>query len=603
VTGSSDGFAILWDAGDDSAPLQIFDVGQSVRSVAISPDGSRIVTGLATGRSKLWDIDDGITPLRIYYGHSSRVNSVEFSPDGQTILTGSVDNSAKLWDIDNGVRPLKTYLGHTDDVFTAEFARDGAKVMTASSNGTLVWDPADDTQPTQRLPMDLPSVERAVFSPAGSTFLTRNFNENGPKLWNIGDPSGPIRRFEILDAKLGTTDFSPDGTMLIASCSDGTAKIWNVNDETTPIRVFDGHDGDINDATFTPDGTGLLTVGSDKMVNLWDIDDNTTPIRSFALPGRGLQVAVSPDGATMAALYSGGHGYGQIWDINDNSAPRGHIVESPRGGQASGELSCSNSGVRVGMWASLFPATGTFDDIFLAEFHSGDDSDSHPYQPWYLRDSDDSPNLAELWDSTYVTHPRVSQYPTRVFDMGSSVKTVDISPDGTKALTGGAVGTVLWDLGYARIDDISRPGYEVFNMESERKLYGDRDYRFEHDIPEYFENQLLIRTLNDDKAFTEWNFLRFNVDRPVTVYVVYDARVNSPPWWLAWWPKLDDTLETTDTQGPGRVIYTRDFPPGRIILGPNRDPGMPGFHSMYNVIVAVRDEFPSAAEANWEQYR
>lgn len=56
----------------------------SVYSVAISPDGSKIVSGSWDNTIRIWDINSG-SELRVLKGHEARVNSVAISPDGSNL--------------------------------------------------------------------------------------------------------------------------------------------------------------------------------------------------------------------------------------------------------------------------------------------------------------------------------------------------------------------------------------------------------------------------------------------------------------------------------------------------------------------------------------
>ncbi|MBT9313849.1 hypothetical protein IXB50_00215 [Leptothoe spongobia TAU-MAC 1115] len=69
----------------------------SVRSVAFSPQGDRIVSGSADNTLRLWDREGNPIgqPLE---GHRDSVWSVAFSPQGDRIVSGSSDNTLRLWD-------------------------------------------------------------------------------------------------------------------------------------------------------------------------------------------------------------------------------------------------------------------------------------------------------------------------------------------------------------------------------------------------------------------------------------------------------------------------------------------------------------------------
>ena len=77
--------------------LQTIDGGAVVFSVAISPDGQRLVTGSFDKTVQLWDAVSG-AHLNTFKGHSEAVLSVSYSQDGTRIASGSNDNTIRLWD-------------------------------------------------------------------------------------------------------------------------------------------------------------------------------------------------------------------------------------------------------------------------------------------------------------------------------------------------------------------------------------------------------------------------------------------------------------------------------------------------------------------------
>jgi hypothetical protein len=66
----------------------------SVRSVAVTPDGSRIVTGSDDKTLRIWDALKGTELLR---GSTGSVWGVAVTPDGSRIITGSGDSTVRVW--------------------------------------------------------------------------------------------------------------------------------------------------------------------------------------------------------------------------------------------------------------------------------------------------------------------------------------------------------------------------------------------------------------------------------------------------------------------------------------------------------------------------
>jgi WD40 repeat protein len=63
--------------------------------------------------------------------------------------------------------------------------------------------------------------------------------------------------------------FSPDGTMLCVTSSDGKLYVWSI-DEPGPARVIDAHTAEANAATFDHSSQRIASVGDDGTVRLFD---------------------------------------------------------------------------------------------------------------------------------------------------------------------------------------------------------------------------------------------------------------------------------------------------------------------------------------------
>jgi len=84
--------------------------GWAVHSLALSPDGRRVLSGSGDGTLRLWDYA-ACRPLLLMKGHRGPVLAVAFSPDGRRALSGSGDWSVRLWDLEPGER-IRTLSGH-----------------------------------------------------------------------------------------------------------------------------------------------------------------------------------------------------------------------------------------------------------------------------------------------------------------------------------------------------------------------------------------------------------------------------------------------------------------------------------------------------------
>src|SRR5258706_3580252 len=114
---------------------------QPVRSIAWSPDGTRLASGSNDGTAQVWDAANG-RHVYTYHGHQGRVNTVAWSPDGKRIASGSDDGRVQVWDAANGGH-VYTYRGHSDHVKAVAWSPDGKRIVSGSDDLTVqVWDAA-----------------------------------------------------------------------------------------------------------------------------------------------------------------------------------------------------------------------------------------------------------------------------------------------------------------------------------------------------------------------------------------------------------------------------------------------------------------------------
>ncbi len=117
----------------------------AVTSVAISPDGKRMVSASGDGTAKVWDLERGREILSLT-GHTGALSSVAFRPDGKRIVSASYDKSVKVWDADSGAA-IHSLVGHTGFVNSAAFSADGKRIVSASHDKTVkVWDAERGTE-------------------------------------------------------------------------------------------------------------------------------------------------------------------------------------------------------------------------------------------------------------------------------------------------------------------------------------------------------------------------------------------------------------------------------------------------------------------------
>ncbi|KAG8937395.1 hypothetical protein FRC03_008191, partial [Tulasnella sp. 419] len=106
--------------------------------VTFSRDGRFIATGRGNGQIVTWDITSD-SQIGISNGHTKLVVSLAVSPDGSRIISGSEDGTAAVWDMKSGWESP----GESDDkvhkgaVHCVAFSSDGRKWASGGEEGTV----------------------------------------------------------------------------------------------------------------------------------------------------------------------------------------------------------------------------------------------------------------------------------------------------------------------------------------------------------------------------------------------------------------------------------------------------------------------------------
>ena len=120
------------------AGLRTADEG---RSVAFSPDGTLLATGLYDGTIELWSTTSWRSVMPALEGHSKRVTALAFAPGGRTLLSGGADGTVQLWDVADRKPIGSPQTVEPNSYIAAVFAPDGRHVFAVSAGPHGVrWD-------------------------------------------------------------------------------------------------------------------------------------------------------------------------------------------------------------------------------------------------------------------------------------------------------------------------------------------------------------------------------------------------------------------------------------------------------------------------------
>ncbi len=292
-----------------------------VRSLAFSPDGTRIAT--TAGDSKfvwLWDATSGKSVGKLTGPHYAPVRSVVFFPDARHIAGHLEYNGIRIWDLESQklVALLSTPAEYADSIAVSP---DGSRLLTCLTGSVTEWD--EPTRPTGDSPRPADRTHqclhrgatRLAFSPLGTWFCVGEWlmHLHDPitlaDVRALRDPGGSGR----LGASVTAFAFTPDESRLAVGLGH-RGVIWQPgNQNEKPVQI-PGHGKTVKAVGFLPGGHTLLTAGMDGTVRIWDVNTGEE-LRSFDWGiGKVQAAAVSPDGTLCAAGSDDGRMV--VWDVD-----------------------------------------------------------------------------------------------------------------------------------------------------------------------------------------------------------------------------------------------------------------------------------------------
>jgi WD40 repeat protein/serine/threonine protein kinase len=318
ASASADGTIRLWDVASGALVHRLSGHSAAVNEVHFSADGTRLISASADGSLRLWDVASGEFLLAARTLDNIAVLSAIFSPTGDAVLASTADGTIYAWDL-SSTSLTDGLSGHDAPVYDLAFSPRGRTFISASADGTMrLWNTADGNEIRRFLPPVIASLAEAP------RLLTVTFDPNGLSAFS-GAADGSIREWDTRFGQevrqffghTGAVTYlkvSADGQYLLSVSEDGTLRVWDVVTSEERLRLR-GHSASINSVAISPDGRTAVTGSNDNTLRLWDLQSGAELNRLSDVSQQWVLVDVAPN--SLSALSGSRTGRIELWDLSN----------------------------------------------------------------------------------------------------------------------------------------------------------------------------------------------------------------------------------------------------------------------------------------------
>lgn len=309
--------------------------GRDISFLALSPDGSRLMTSGLDQVARLFDARSG-APIALGGSPSAakglvgaakgtvgvsgasrgmnanaavggtKLSNNWFSADGSRFLISLANGTVEVRDSASGA--VVQELGdHRGPVLSASFHPDGERILTGSlDNSARVWsvygDPLSD-------PIRIDGLRSAAWGPDGSSIVTMSLRQ-GLQIRRGGAVVGSLKN---TDRNAGALAITGDGTHAIEIDAQGVIRLTRIADGMVEVNLPQTRRVASGAFVISADSRFVAVGGADGHVAVWDIATRQQIADFEAHQGAVTALGLSPDNRRLATATA--DGAVRIWDL------------------------------------------------------------------------------------------------------------------------------------------------------------------------------------------------------------------------------------------------------------------------------------------------
>jgi small GTP-binding protein len=344
-----------------------------VLRVAMTPDGSRAVSGSEDQTMRVWNVETGQC-LATLEGHIYGVWAVAITPDGRRAISGSADKTVRVWDVQTG-QCLATLEGHTDSVLAVTVTADGRRIVSCSGDKTVrVWDV--EMKRCLAILRGHTDIVRGVAVTADGELAVSGSFDKTVRVWDVQTGQCLATLEGHTDAVYGVA-IMPDRRRIVSGSDDRTVRVWDVQTGQC-LAVLEGHTDMMFGVAVTADGRRIVSSSGDKTVRVWDVqtgqclailEGHMGAVRGVAVTADGRRIVSGSDDRTV-----------RVWEL---PTYEGNISEEFEAGRYTnakvllvGETGVGKSGLAYRLTEDRFVNTISTDGVWATQLKLSHDTGS-----------------------------------------------------------------------------------------------------------------------------------------------------------------------------------------------------------------------------------
>jgi WD40 repeat protein len=477
-----------------------------VEAVAVSPDGSRIVSVDDNKSLLIWNLETGRLE-RTIEGHTNAVLSVAVTPDGSRLVSSGLDGTARIWEFASG-RLEHTLTGHGNQVNAVAVTPDGTSVLSGDFEGAVrIWNlETGDLERTRTISGRWSFVSALAVTPTGSQFVSAG---SDLRVWRLA--SGRSRTLEGHTEGVNAVAVTPDGARVVSGGQDGTVRVWDLATGRLE-RTLAGHTRGVRSVAVTPDGARIVSGGYDDAVRVWDLATGRLESTLRGHTDTVNAVAVTPDGTRVVSV--GRDLTVRLWNLErlrptteGDDRPVSAVTITQDGARI---IAADGSSARVRDLASGREERGLF-KIDVSVFATAVSPDGARVA------SCGAINLVHVWDLASNRVERTLEGPK------GQVRTVAFTPDGARIVTGHGADSALDDT----VDTATICVWDAASGRLKRTLQGHSRRVWSLAVT---PDGTRIVSGGGDGTLRIWDLAHGRLERTLDVDITSDMRAKGEEW-------------------------------------------------------------------------